>query len=117
MTDIRKMRILLGDQEEELFEDDELQLFFDLAPESDLYEACALALDSLANKAASEANSVMIGDFAKTGAKNKFDSYAAQAQRFRDMNTNLPAFAVAEENLSEMNSLIIIRNYVLRTEA
>ena len=38
------------------------------------------------------------------------------AQRCRDAGNNLPAWGIIEENLCGFNEMVIIRNWVLRTE-
>ena len=140
-TTIGKMRLLLGDTVNNPpglpnFQDEELQALLDTTdfilagpqgsvsfggqtiPENEiLFMACANAMDSLATRVASSPNgqTIKIGDYSLTG-KDQVASLQAIAQRFRDAIENMPAYGVIEENLSGFNELVIIRNWVLRTE-
>jgi hypothetical protein len=80
-----------------------------------LYLTCAACLDSLANKTAVGFTQVKIGSL-DLNDKDKVAALRLQAENFRTLDAETPAFAVAEENLSNFNELEIIRNYILRTE-
>jgi hypothetical protein len=132
-----QMRLLLGDmvaatanfQDEELqaiqnfiggMESGPLGFFGDVgAPPSSelLLLSCALAMDSLASRAASfgSGQTVQIGDYRLTG-KDQVKAIQDIAQRFRDAVNNLPAWGIIEENTCGFNEMVIIRNWVLRTE-
>jgi hypothetical protein len=137
-TTIGKMRLLLGDtvQASANFQDEELQAILDttdfilsgpssasvfgsaLLPENEvLFMACANAMDALAARVASSANgqTVKIGDYSITG-KDQVQKLQDIAQRFRDAIENMPAWGVIEENLSGFNELLIMRNWILKTE-
>lgn len=116
MTDIEKVRTLIGDPAgaDQTFSDAEIQLFLDLSNGS-LLLATALACERLAIVAAGTAQQTKLGDYT-VSFKNSDVSFQTQADRFRDLEYNTPAFAIIEENLSSFNELTIIRNYVLRTE-
>lgn len=136
-TTIGKMRLLIGDtvQASANFQDEELQAILDTTqaifsgpqgavfgetqiPENELlFMACATALDGLATRVAASPNgqTVKIGDYSITG-KDQVQKLQDMAQRFRDAIENMPAYGVIEENLSGFNELLIIRNWILRTE-
>lgn len=137
-TTIGKMRLLLGDtvQASANFQDEELQAILDITdftlagprgsvsfggqtiPENEiLFMACANAMDALASRVAATPNgqTVKIGDYSITG-KDQVQKLQDIAQRFRDAIENMPAYGIVEENLSAFNELLIIRNWVLRTE-
>jgi hypothetical protein len=78
---------------------------------------CAQALDSLAAKVAASpaGQTVTLSDYKLTG-KDQVQKLQDMAQRFRDAVNNMPAWAIIEENLSAFNEMLLIRNWVLRTE-
>jgi hypothetical protein len=116
VTDVEKVRVLIGDQTSpQKFADSDLQLFLDLS-EGSLLLAAALACDSQAAKVAATLKEQRIGDYQDSSGRNQVTALLAQAEAFRKLEYETPAFAIAEEPLSSMNSLIIIRNYVLRME-
>ena len=133
---IGKIRLLVGDtvQANANFQDEEIQAVLDNVqflvngggynytvggvPESQiLLEAAAGVLDALAAKIAASPNgqTYQIGDYKLTG-KDQVQKVQDIAQRYRDAVSNYPAWAVADENLSGFNELLIIRNWILRTE-
>jgi hypothetical protein len=116
-TTTGQMRYLIGDTDltKANFQDEDLAAIFNLSPDGSLYLACALALDSLANKAASKLNNIVLGTL-KIDQTSKVAALKAAAAGFRDLEYNTPAFAIIEDNLSSMNELLIIRNRILRTE-
>jgi hypothetical protein len=116
MTDVEKVRTLIGDPAgaSQKFTDDQIQFFLDTSSGS-LFMASALACDSLASKVGATLKEVRIGDFLDSSGKNQVQVLQAQAEAFRNLEYNTPAFAIVEEDLSDFNALIIIRNYVLRT--
>ena len=124
-TNWGKVRYLIGDitQATASFTDEELQGFLTFsgmtAPDGQtqsIFLAAALACDSMASQVARTMEKFAIGDYDNDESK-KYDALKNQAQKFRDLEYNTPAFAVAEENLSGFNELEIIRNFILRTEA
>jgi hypothetical protein len=76
---------------------------------------CANLLDSLAARFASKLNNITLGSL-KIDETSKVNALKEQAQRWRDIVENMPAWGIAEENLSTFNELQIIRNWVMRTE-
>jgi hypothetical protein len=78
---------------------------------------CAQALDSLAAKVAASAagQTIVLGDYKLTG-KDQVQKLQDMAKRFRDAVNNLPAWGIVEENLCGFNEMVLIRNWVLRTE-
>lgn len=134
-TTVGKMRLLLSDTNPESpqFQDEELQAFQDVTsmqvagpssffgggdiPQAELLLlSCAQAMDALATKvAATHGSTYTIGDFS-VAAKDQVLSLQGQGQKFRDAVYNLPAWGIIEENTCGFNELVIIRNWVLRTE-
>lgn len=116
MTDIQKVRTLIGDPAgaSQQFSDTEIQMFLDTMNGS-LFLSCALALDAKAAAVAANSQEVRIGDY-QTSDRNRLQAIQAQAEKFRTLEFETPAFAIVEDNVSEMNALQIIRNFILRTE-
>ncbi len=134
-TTLGKMRLLISDTDPTApqFQDEELQAFQDVTsmqvqgpqaffggssiPQGELLLlSCAQAMDALATKVAStHGQTYTIGDFS-VAAKDQVVSLQGQGQKFRDAVYNLPAWGIIEENTCGFNELIIIRNWVLRTE-
>jgi hypothetical protein len=114
-TDVGKVRFFINDQNEPAqFTDEEIQAMLDLNGGS-LYLAAAMCLESLASKYAGSSTLVQIGDF-ETRKGDKSKQYLDAAQRMREVEDNIPSFAIAEQNLSSFNEIEIIRNWVFRTE-
>lgn len=82
---------------------------------TELFFAAAQALKSLAAQAAVNLTETRIGDYMDSSGRNKVTALNAAAEGFMDLYYNTPAWAIIEEDLSDLNSLITIRNYVLRT--
>ena len=132
---VQAMRLLIGDTQSSApnFQDEELQSILNIIsgmesgwttvawsaiPQNELLMlACAAAMDALAARlAASKAGqTVTIGTYKLTG-KDQVQKIQDMAQRFRDAVNNMPAWGIAEENTCGFNEMIIIRNWVLRTE-
>lgn len=83
--------------------------------QSELFFAAAQALKSLAAQAAVGLTEVRIGDYQDSSGRNKVTALNAAADAFMKLYYETPAWAIIEENLSDMNALITIRNFVLRT--
>jgi hypothetical protein len=82
---------------------------------TELFFAAAQALKSLAAQAAANLTETRIGDFQDSSGRNKVAALNAAAEAFMKIYYETPAWAIIEEDLSDLNSLITIRNYVLRT--
>jgi hypothetical protein len=119
MDDITAVRTLIGDTESVNFTDDQITMFNSLAlvsgPGAEYFYAASLALSSLAAKVGTTLQSVTIGDFQNSDG-DRVTALQNQAEKFLEFYYNTPAFAVVEENLSQMNELIIIRNFILKNE-
>lgn len=117
MTSNQKVRVLCNDTTSVIFTDDQIDAFIDLSSDysgnDQIFFAAALALDTRAAKSASTGG-LRLGDYMTN--KGAATEYAAQAQRLRDVVNNTPAWYDVEENVSEMNALTILRNYILRSE-
>lgn len=117
MTDIEKVELLTANSALTTpFTDDEIQAFLDMC-EGSVLLAAALICDQLAIKASATAQSFMLGDYSVTGGSNTVTAYQNQAKALRELEYNTPAFAVAEDNVSESNYRVIMKNYIMRTEA
>lgn len=115
MTDIQKVRLLIGDNTSpQQFADTDIQVFLDIMNGS-LFLACALACDARASSVSASAQEIKIGDFS-TSDRTRLQAIQAQADKFRQLEFETPAFAIVEDNVSEMNALQIIRNFILRSE-
>jgi len=120
MTDIQKVRLLIGDNgSPQEFADSDIQAFLDItAPApgfNSIYLACALACDVRASSISQNAQEIKIGDYS-TSDRTRLAAIQQQALKFRQLEFETPAWAIVEQNLSEFNALMIIRNYILRTE-
>lgn len=129
-----QMRLLLGDTDPNnaKFTDEELDACYNItslqlqgpqnsiphgAPSDVLFYACATAMDAFASRVASskDGRSIKIGDYQISGTA-QVQKLQDIAQRFRDAVDNMPAWGIVEDNVSTMNEMLIIRNWVLRTE-
>lgn len=119
MTDIQKVRLLIGDNTSpQEFSDSDIQAFLDITAFSgtnSLFLASALACDARAASVSANAQEVKIGDYTQSD-RTRLAAIQTQADKFRQLEYETPAFAIVEDNVSEFNALTIIRNYVLRTE-
>lgn len=129
------MRLLIGDTNSSApnFQDEELQAIANVIsgmeagwstvawgaiPQTELVLlSCAQALDCLASRVAGSpaGQTITMSDYKLTG-KDQVQKLQDMAQRFRDAVNNLPAWGIIEENLCGFNEMVIIRNWVLRTE-
>jgi hypothetical protein len=118
-TDIGMVRLLIGDTVEPAkFTDEELQAFLTLEGGA-VYLAAADCMDTLGSQAAFSAassfTSVRIGDYSEgASVSDQIKSYQAQADRFRQLDAETPAFAIAEENFSLFSYETLLRNAYLR---
>lgn len=116
MTDAQKLRLLINDQDSSEFSDDQLQAFLDVHDGS-LFLAAASACDALVSKYSRiPVTQVSIGGFQTTSGRTQMRYLETMAERWRQLEYDTPAFAIAQENLSDFNQLIMIRNYILKTE-
>lgn len=132
---VDQVRLLIGDTNSANpnFQDEELQTIVNIIsgmesgwatiagnaiPQTELLLlTAAQAMDCLASRVASFASgqTVVIGDYKLTG-KDQVKAIQDIANRFRDAVNNLPAWGIIEENTCGFNEMVIIRNWVLRTE-
>jgi hypothetical protein len=68
----------------------------------------------LAAQAASVLTETRIGDYQDQSGRNKVSALKAAGDAFLQLYYDTPAWAIVEEDLSDMNALVIIRNNVLR---
>lgn len=126
LSDIQKVRLLIGDQLSVAFTDDQIQTFLDLRSaeagyNDQFYMAAYLGLKSLASqlsvKLRAGSTSTKIGDFeTSTDIGSLSKAILDQAEGYRTLVEETPAFAVAEENLSPFSELTIIKNWIFRTQ-
>lgn len=114
MTDIQAVRTLIGDQGSVYFTDAEIQLFLDTTGNS-YFMSASLACNSLAARVGANLQEVRIGDFLDQSGRNQVQALQAQADAWKQLEYDTPAWAIIENNNSDFNALIIIRNFVLRT--
>jgi len=118
MTEAEKVRILIGDDpadhSQQQFTDDELGVYLEIE-NGELLLAAALALDTLASKADITPHQVSIGKFQYSAGRTQIRQLTAQAEAFRKRAYETPAFAMIEENLSDSNQYLILRNQILRS--
>ena len=82
---------------------------------TEIFFAAAQAEYALAAQAAANLTETRIGDYQDSSGRNKVAALKAAGDAFMKLYYETPAWAIIEENLSDLNSLITIRNYVLRT--
>ena len=82
---------------------------------TELFFAAAQAEYALAAQAAANLTETRIGDYQDSSGRNKVAALKAAGDAFMKLYYETPAWAIIEEDLSDMNALITIRNYVLRT--
>lgn len=136
VTVVDQMRLLIGDTNSANpnFQDEELATIANMVagmesgwstiqgvsvPQNELLLlSCAQAIDSLAARVAGSTagQSIQIGGDYKLTGKDQVQKLQDMAQRFRDAVNNLPAWGIIEENTCGFNEMVIIRNWVLRTE-
>jgi len=121
MDDITAVRTLIGDENSVSFSDDQITFFNAQAgvsgPGAEYFFAASMALNAIAASKATNLQEVRIGDFMDSSGRNQIAGLRLAAQAFLDMYFNTPAWAIIESDESDLNALIIIRNYVLRTSA
>ena len=83
--------------------------------QSELFFAAAQAEYALAAAAAATLTETRIGDYQDQSGRNKVAALKQAGDAFMKLYYETPAWAIIEEDLSDMNALITIRNYVLRT--
>jgi hypothetical protein len=119
MTDVQAVRTLIGDQGAASFTDAEIQLFLDSTgetfPGAGYFYAASMALNALAGKIGTNLKEIRLGDFMDSSGKNQVTALRAQADAWYQLYLDEPAWAVIENNVSDFNALVIIRNFVLRT--
>ena len=113
MTDIEKVRTLIGPTNSAFFTDDQMQFFLDLQSGS-LLLAAAVALESLAASTDVTPKQVTIGKFEYSVGRAQIKQLTAQAEAFRRLEYETPACAVIEEGGSEFQRLEMLRNLILR---
>jgi hypothetical protein len=114
MTNVQIVQTLLGDPTGVIFTTAAVTQYLQVTNQS-LYMACCLACNAQGSVVAANLQEVRIGDFVDSSGKNQVTALRAQADAWKQLEYDTPAWAIIEENLSDFNALILIRNYVLRT--
>lgn len=120
MNDILAVRTLIGDVTmPQTFTDEQIGLFNTLAlvsgPGAEYFYAASMALASLCALNSATLTEVRLGDFSDSSGRNKAAALKNAADAYYKLYIEAPAWAIAETNESDFNALIIIKNYVLRT--
>lgn len=118
MTDVQAVSLLIGDPNNTTFTVAQITEFNLIAgvngTGSEYYLAASVALKAWAALIAGNLQEVKIGDYQVSQSKQAAALLEA-ADKFYDLYINTPAWAIIETDESDLNALIIIRNFVLRT--
>lgn len=132
MDDYTILRTLVGDVAQTVFSTADLDVFLQMAGfnvnpvtnsfssggtnlKAEHFFAASIALRALVSKAAQNIVEVKLGDYYNGSNRYQVSAMSQAADRYEEMYYKTPAWAIAETNESDLNSLITIRNYVLRT--
>lgn len=136
MTNEQMLQVLIGDEAGVIFSTQELDVFLQLAgvtmsPVSNYYSAgsndsdfglvtefffaAALALRAVAAKTACNLQETRLGDYVNSTGRNQVTALGTAADAYMKVYQETPAWAIIESDESDLNALVIIRNYVLRT--
>ena len=98
MTDIEKVRLLIGTVISATYSDTQIQAFLDMAGSVNL--AAAMAIEAWAASAISSMESEKIGDYSYS--KRGIDNALAIADRLRTVEAETPSITWAEMNLTDI---------------
>ena len=114
---VTTVRVLVGDNDSSDYDftDAEIQTFLDAANGA-IFLACAICCDTAATLIGRHLQESKIGYFTDYSGRHQAAALRTQADAWRQLEYDTPAWAVIEENTCGFNELIIIRNWVLRTE-
>jgi hypothetical protein len=136
MDPITIVRTLIGDLASAIFTDDNINVFLQMSGANmtplqnwasqgtndaqyglvtEYFMAASLGLRAYASKVAANLQEVRIGDYMNSSGRNQVTALTAAADKYQDLYYNTPAWAIIESDSSDLNALVIIRNYVLRT--
>jgi hypothetical protein len=115
LSDSDKVRVLIGDylQTPSTFSDDEIGVFLDVTGGS-LFLAAAVGLDTMAAKQDVTPVEFSIGKYQQSTGRTQIRQLTQQAEAFRQLEYNTPAYAIIETDNSSFAQLDIIRNRILR---
>lgn len=82
---------------------------------TEYFLAASLALRGVASKVSMNLQEIRIGDFVDSSGRNQVTALNATADAYEKLYYETPAWAIIESNQSDLNALVTIRNYVLRT--
>lgn len=116
LSDSDKVRVLIGDYQQTpaTFSDDEIGVFLDVTGGS-LFLAAAVGLDTMAAKQDVTPVEFSIGKYQQSTGRTQIRQLTQQAEAFRQLEYNTPAYAVIETDNSSFARLEIIRNRILRS--
>ena len=117
--DVSRVRVLIGDYvpsdtSKQTFSDDEIQVFLD-ATGGSLFLAAAVGMDTLAAKQDVTPVEFSIGKYQQSTGRTQIRQLTQQAEAFRQLEYNTPAWVIIEVNNYSFDELEIIRNRILRT--
>jgi hypothetical protein len=115
LSDSDKVRVLIGDylQTPPTFSDDEIGVFLDVTGGS-LFLAAAVGLDTMAAKQDVTPVEFSIGKYQQSTGRTQIRQLTQQAEAFRQLEYNTPAYAIIETDNSSFAQMDIIRNRILR---
>lgn len=115
LRDSDKVRVLIGDylQTPSTFSDDEIGVFLDVTGGS-LFLAAAVGLDAMAAKQDVTPVEFSIGKYQQSTGRTQIRQLTQQAEAFRQLEYNTPAYAIIETDNSSFAQMEIIRNRILR---
>jgi hypothetical protein len=118
LSDRDKVRVLIGDylQTSPTFSNDEIDVFLDVTGGS-LFLAAAVGLDTMAAKQDVTPVEFSIGKYQQSTGRTQIRQLTQQAEAFRQLEYNTPAYAIIETDNSSFAQLEIIRNRILRNFA
>jgi hypothetical protein len=136
MNPLTILRTLIGDVAAAVFSDADLNVFLQMSGNNmsplnnfassgsndsqygmvtEYFFAASLALRAYASKVSQNLVEVRIGDYMNSSGRNQATALAAVADAYMKLYLETPAWAIIELDSSDLNALVIIRNYVLRT--
>jgi hypothetical protein len=115
VTDSDRVRVLIGDfnQTSPTFSDAEIGVFLEVTGGS-LFLAAAVGLDTMAAKQDVTPVEFSIGKYQQSTGRTQIRQLTQQAEAFRQLEYNTPAYAIVETDNSSFAQLDIIRNRILR---
>lgn len=102
MTNVEKVRLLIGDTGSTQYTDAQIEAFLEMADDS-VYLAAALALEAWAATVTDSAESEHIGDYSYT--KKQASNKLALAARYREIDASSPNMDIASMDLTSGSAI------------